>query len=310
MAERMSEAASQRVKALCAKVVVAHGLDEQIRRELCGHMEDELLAYLTGRQKLSEDDALILVEKHFGDPTVIRGLLRSVHCQDSGVSILHRLLGVAIVGAAYGVAIQLVYGAVGWIGGGGAMYIFNCFNFVAVALSTICLWGAYIWWTRRARSGHTPWFDRLPVGVLAVLFVVLVMLEQLAQWVALHVSTPTDPGGGFRTSTVVLIIACPLIALGSNAAAWAWWCDWPGFGTRRAVFGATAWAGWFVVHNVGISAAAHLVFNNPTGEVVTMPVWKVAAVSGVYSLLALAVGLALYWIVARFTWRARQAAVA
>ena len=174
-------------------------------------MEDELLAYLTGRQKLSEDDALILVEKHFGDPTVIRGLLRSVHCQDAGVSMLHRLLGVAVVGAASGVVIQLVRGAVGWNGGGGTMYIFS--NFVAEALSTICLWGAAIRWTRKAKCGHAPWFDRLPVGVLAALVVVLVTLGELTRGVvALHLSTPT--------STFVLIVACWLLVWGSNAAVW------------------------------------------------------------------------------------------
>src|SRR5665647_2208639 len=115
MAEQMSAAAALRVKALCAKVAVAHSLDEQIRRELAGHMEDELLAYLTGRQRLSEDDALILVEKHFGDPAVVRGLFRNVHRVDSDVSMIRRLLGVAAVSGAAAVVTSLTWGAIGWV---------------------------------------------------------------------------------------------------------------------------------------------------------------------------------------------------
>ena len=64
-------------------------------------------------------------------------------------------------------------------------------------------------------------------------------------------------------------------------------------------FGATAWAGWYVLRNTG--TAAYVLFNNSSRDLGAMTtVWRYAAIIGVYSLLALAVGLALYWIVARF----------
>lgn len=303
MAEQLSDAAAQRVKALCGKMALANGLDEQIQRELCGHMEDELLAYLSGRQRLSEDDAMILVEKHFGDPAVIRGLLREVHTVDSGVSVVRRLLGVAVVGGVGSVATCLAWGASGWTGGGRAVGIFG--GFLAGALGPILLWAAGIWWTRRAKRGHTPWFDRLPMGVLVSLCLALLVLVRLAQWASIQLSVPTGPGANWgRVLPTAVVFAWELLVNGAILAAWAWWCDWPGFGTRRAAFGAAAWAGWMMLLSFAWLVADVLLFGSQMshGRTVHM-IWEQTIVSGSFCIIYGTAGFGAYWLAARLARR-------
>lgn len=301
MAEQMSDAAAQRVKALCCKVAVANGLDEQIQRELCGHMEDELLAYLSGRQRLSEDDAMILVEKHFGDPAVVRGLLREVHSVDSSVSVVRRLLGVAVVWGIGAVATSLAWGASGWTGGGRAMGIFG--GFLAGALGPILLWAAGIWWTRRAKRGLTPWFDRMPMGVLVSLCLLLPVLFRLAQWAAIHFSS--GPGASLvQVLPAALALAWQVLVNAAILAAWAWWSDWPGLGTRRAAFGAAACAGWTMLLSLAWTVADVLLFGSYMPHVRPMQmIWDHILWSGSFSVICGTAGLSGYWLAARLARR-------
>ena len=68
MSVNISPETEDKISALCKKISVAHNLDEEIQKELRCHREDRLTGYLSGNEQLSEDDAFILVEKHFGDP--------------------------------------------------------------------------------------------------------------------------------------------------------------------------------------------------------------------------------------------------
>src|SRR5215208_8178646 len=79
MANVSSPQSGERLKRICREVCVAQQLDDSIERELYAHLEDKLLGYLSGGEKITEDDALLLVEKRFGDPVVVRSLLGEVH---------------------------------------------------------------------------------------------------------------------------------------------------------------------------------------------------------------------------------------
>src|SRR3954469_16078148 len=81
--QHLSPAAIEQLKDLCARVRVAGPIDESIERELMGHLQDKALAYLSGQEKITEADALLLVEKHFGDPAIIQSMLRDVHASAS-----------------------------------------------------------------------------------------------------------------------------------------------------------------------------------------------------------------------------------
>lgn len=79
MAEDLSHETAEKIRALCSRISVANSLDQEIQEELYSHLEEKLLAYLSGKEKITEDDAFILVREHFGDPVILKELLKEVH---------------------------------------------------------------------------------------------------------------------------------------------------------------------------------------------------------------------------------------
>ena len=61
------EAAVEKIRALCKELADRRGVSAETRDELCGHMEDKLMGYLKGEERVSVEDALVLVRAHFGD---------------------------------------------------------------------------------------------------------------------------------------------------------------------------------------------------------------------------------------------------
>ena len=93
MDDNLSPEMVERLRELCRKITVAHNIDEEIQRELCSHMEDKLRAYLSGEEKLTEADALILVREHFGDADNLKRLLRNVHAPERCIAYAGRFAG-------------------------------------------------------------------------------------------------------------------------------------------------------------------------------------------------------------------------
>jgi hypothetical protein len=67
MQDESIESAVREIRALCKELAENRGLSEEVREELCGHMEDKLMGYLKGEERVSVEDALVLVRAHFGD---------------------------------------------------------------------------------------------------------------------------------------------------------------------------------------------------------------------------------------------------
>jgi len=67
MQDESTEAAVREIRALCKQLAEKRGLSEEVREELCGHMEDKLMGYLKGEDLVTVEDALVLVRAHFGD---------------------------------------------------------------------------------------------------------------------------------------------------------------------------------------------------------------------------------------------------
>ena len=115
MPEYISPETVERIRALCRQISVAHNLDDEIQRELFSHMEDKLLGYLSGEEKVTEEDAFILMREHFGKPEVIKSMLNETHGMQATVSLMRRLGAIAVASLAVGCVIQLfqmVYGMV------------------------------------------------------------------------------------------------------------------------------------------------------------------------------------------------------
>ena len=315
MPEQISPAAAQKIQALCAKVAVAHGLDEEIRHELCGHMEDELQACVTGRRALSEEDALILVEKHFGDPAVVRDLFRDVHGAESDVSVLRRLLSVAVVSGVLGAAFTIAwYVSPGFARARGVLMVLGLF-IVPGALTVTCLWGIGAIWTRGVKRGGAPWFDRLPIVLLAGLLVAVFVLQHLLMWSITGRSLPVISLDQISSVPWMVWQALEwwdhLLVPVAMVAVWAWWCDWPSFNTRRAAIGAAGYAGWSALKIVGYTSIFWLHVGSRMGAMgaqnprVMQMLRRSAMIGGTELLVAVAVGLGLYWLAARLAQRTR-----
>ena len=105
MSVNISPETQDKISALCKKISVAHNPDEEIQKELCCHIEDRLTGYLSGNEQLSEDDAFFLVEKHFGDPAIVKALYQNVEVMATHASFARR------VGAVLALSIWIIYTA-------------------------------------------------------------------------------------------------------------------------------------------------------------------------------------------------------
>ena len=97
MDEKISPETEERIRELCRKISVAHNLDEEIHAELFAHMEDKLRAYLSGSEKLTEEDAFVLVREHFGDPEEVKAMLENVHAEAVQVGMMRRIGAISVV---------------------------------------------------------------------------------------------------------------------------------------------------------------------------------------------------------------------
>ena len=70
-----------------------HRLDKSAFGELLARMESKLRSYLSGSEKLTEEDAFVLVREHFGDAENLRKLLRKVHAPQRCIAYAGRFAG-------------------------------------------------------------------------------------------------------------------------------------------------------------------------------------------------------------------------
>jgi hypothetical protein len=93
MPEHLTPETANRLRAICERITVACELDTEIQEELYSHLEDKLLAYLSDEEKLSEEDAYILVREHFGNYDNLKRLLRTVHAPERCIAYAGRFAG-------------------------------------------------------------------------------------------------------------------------------------------------------------------------------------------------------------------------
>ncbi len=219
----------QQMRDLCKKISVAHDLDATIQEELRGHMEDKLLAYLSGEELLSEQDAFILVREHFGDPATIKALLQDAHPGAVRDSLARRFGAILVTAMAIGALVFSLFPG----------------NWLWHALLNYCapplLLGLLLLrWQRMIAAGKKPWFLKVSPRMFAyLLFLLMVLWGFMA--IIYHESLPAQP---------IESRMPPWLNLGLHYAAdiascliWVWWCDRP---PRRMLAMGWAIAGWAV----------------------------------------------------------------
>lgn len=268
---KLSPSVEQRMQVLCRKIAVAHDLDAEIQRELYGHMEDKLLAYLAGEELITEDDALILVQAHFGDPATLKDCLREVHTVPATLSLLRRLLAIVVLTAGVSFSFSLVLRTVG-------LLLFSFIETEAQLLtpiSTVFASGAILltlfgqpiligWilrhWQRSLDRGETLWAYELSAGRAALLgagVLTVWSLQALPSLWLLNDAPLHGEGLSFAVKQLFLdpvpmlfhmeggpvgiVVLGALLSAALKAALWFWWCDRPPRTLRTLNLASTAW---------------------------------------------------------------------
>jgi len=244
MADNLRPDTREEIRTLCRKISVAHNLDAEIREELYGHMEDKLIAYLDGEETLAERDALILVREHFGNPSVVKGLLQDAHAYEADVSLARRLAAVAIVTAGVTVLCVCLVIAVRqlWPDAGGWARPVTQKAAIDV-VSFLFPWLLLRHWQRHVNAGESPWFLTWRpahfVGSMALLLVLLVLGTYLRYHVLAPVSREPLVGIWLYISMVIDVVP-PVL----QCMVWLWWCDRAPRRGRAVAAAGGLWAVW------------------------------------------------------------------
>ena len=235
------------MQALCRKISVAHDLDPEIQKELYGHMEDKLLAYVSGEEQVTEDDAFMLVREHFGDPAVLKGLLQDVHAYEAHVSLARRLAAAAAatLGAMFAFVVlfslvSAVSGLVAALNGVGpppamvspsglptgyAVARGSPLGLLVWALRDfgrpILMWLILLRWQRALKAGKRPWFLRWHPGAIAAALIGAFLMMKLLPGVTTVDLLLTWPPRWYYI--LRLYMAGPVL----HCFVWLWWCDRP-----------------------------------------------------------------------------------
>jgi len=268
--EIINRSAQESIQSFCRKVTIAYDLDEEIQEELYGHIEDKMLGYLNGEEKLTEKDALVLVREHFGKPEHIRSLLEEVHGAQAKGSLARRIGAVVI--ATMGV--ELLHPLLGdVIRNIREVMLFSDVLRIAIPLFLILI---MLRWQEKADSGKTLWFQRLNYKLFIGLFCGMILLQTFSHFITVNtISLRGKPPvvvpahsfyyplhslaykvgvtisarsqglhgyGGISLYTLIMIFQLSLMFL-----VWLWWCDTPHQRIRSLFYAFGAWVAYCIV---------------------------------------------------------------
>jgi len=167
----LSNDTQQKARELARKITVAHDLDPEIQEELYGHIEDKLLAYKSGEERISDEDAFILVREHFGDAGNVKRLFWDVYQGESERGLLRNVLVAAITtlicvqGVAWMAHFASLIFAIGNPSEPPDRIAASLVAGIPLLLSCLCFWR----WKRQTRRGEKVWYHSWKTRTLLAL---------------------------------------------------------------------------------------------------------------------------------------------
>lgn len=230
---------ARNLRALCRRISAEHNLGWEAQKELYSRMKERLFGYVSGEGKLTEEEAFLLMRKHFGEPELVRGLLQEVHTEEAREGFYGRiatLLGVSVM-AAFGAEILtrwLFLGITALAPGG---ELFGRMPVLVLALGDILmpsllLLAGYNFW-RGYNEGRRYWFQNTgPYNILTVIACLVIVPKLL--W-----NTPQADLNAFRAMEYIPHGYTASLAL--QCLVWLWWCGSPPNWRWSAVFCPLFW---------------------------------------------------------------------
>jgi hypothetical protein len=237
----------QRLRAMCAQMAVVQHLDDEIQRELYGHMEDKLLAYLNGEETMTEEDALILVREHFGDPVVVKGLLHAAHPMAAASHFLRRVVAVICVETVFmffagiGITALLLFVPAMAEDATGSLFLYAALPALCRLPVAYLIWVTLRFWQGRIDQGHSAWFLEYPVWLVACIGLIIggAGLVLPIGHASAAMVTPTIDSEWTYSSYTLLVSMFFAVWMG---AVWIWWCDRPPRLKRSMASACGVWA--------------------------------------------------------------------
>ncbi len=245
MPEKLTPEAEERIRSLCCNISVAHNLDEEIQRELFSHMEDKLLGYLSGEEKVTEEDAMILVREHLGNPAVIQGLFEEAHGMETRAGLFRRIGAVTVASLASAGVVELILLFIGIISdnnirGAAAQYAIAWGHLL---LPIFLLWGVLLFWRQTVSNVGKTWFYQLNPylfsGIMVSLMFILVFIRYKFSFLP---SPPMDRLEWLQVLRIVSNDFWPMVTpIFLQSMLWLWWFDSTPRKFREMLIGALAW---------------------------------------------------------------------
>jgi len=232
MITQLAPETQQQLRAMCAQMATAQRLEDDIHRELYGHMEDKLLAYLNGEETMTEHDALILVREHFGNPAIIKGLLHCVHPVAAGNHFLRRVVAVICAETIFmfltGIFITalFLYVPVMAPDAVGALFLYAALPALCRLPAAYLTWVTLRFWQWRLDSGQSAWFLEYPAWVMACIGVGITAAGLVLP--IGHASDPTVvPPVDLQWHPEAYTLLLSILFAFCMSLIWIWWCDRP-----------------------------------------------------------------------------------
>ncbi|MBI2424311.1 MAG: hypothetical protein HYV27_15880 [Candidatus Hydrogenedentes bacterium] len=221
MTENFSGDTQRQIRELAAEIVGSRAADGPVGRELQDHIEDKILAYLDGLERVTEADALYLARKHFGNREKILAELAEIHGPLPRPSLIKKIIPcffAYLAGSAASSLLALPFAY--WM-----PVPLNLAMFYVV-FRTLQRWRA------RELAGHSLRFASWPVTAQLALLFLLLLIPILAD--VLRFALLNGYGVGFPNSVTIgsvwagraliaaigahLILTCIMVL---------WWCAVP-----------------------------------------------------------------------------------
>jgi hypothetical protein len=287
MDDSLSREGKKEIQALCDEIAVAHDLDEELREELRGHIEDKVLGYLSGDEVVSEADAVILAREHFGDRVLLRSLLSEIHGFEAAASTYRRIAAAAVATLGIVYVTSVAEAACAWALGGPITRALSpdkpvtwgfLPQFVAGLVALVFLWRILARMKSRLERVPSPWFVRwsaLKLIGLVVIVLAVGPIGRLAATLLWHGSSVqyAPPTGNFWLAYVAGT-ARPAVSAFGVLVLWLWWCDAPprrGIALVRAAlcWAALSWIEMLLLNQFGV-LPRELLAHEPPRTVVLM----------------------------------------
>lgn len=222
----------EEMKKLCRKATAAHDLKPEVSEELYGHLEDKLLGYLSGQERVTEADAMILVREHFGKPEELKRMLEALRDEDT-VPLSRRIVSAAVATMAIHVACACIVPFLKLgisrlaINVGYRDAILLAFPPALVSIGAVAVLCIVLQrWQRTLDQGGSPWFVRWSIPAIGGLVAGMLVVSAIIRIAVIPVSV-WSAGYRFSENQHALMWAMTMLSfcsLGVQCIIWFWWC--------------------------------------------------------------------------------------